>query len=143
MKRRAALTLVAAAVLAGCDSAESRRIEDTRARLVGTWTDEVADGEATFRRELVLGADGRFTDRVVRTNGGNSQVHDYGGEWSYDGSNLKRRFLREDGRQFSGGAIHYATFTVKSVTATEFVVDDNIQRREARFRRVAQGTSSR
>lgn len=103
--------LLAAALAAGCDNAESQRMEQTRARLAGTWLREV-DAEGTkSRRVLVLGADAKFTDRVsVLVAGKQAERAEFAGEWSYDGINLKRRFLQENGRQYAGGGMRYATF---------------------------------
>jgi hypothetical protein len=94
------------------------------------------------RRVLVLGKDGKFTDQLALVKAGSSPEQvEYGGEWSYDGSNLKRRFLRENGRQFSGGGMRFATFRLVSVTGSELVVDDNIRGAKVAYRRVADGTT--
>ena len=133
--------LLAAALLAGCDSAESVRIEEARAKLVGTWLEEVAAEDAKSRRVLSLGTDGKFIDRIVLSvPGAPAQRRELAGEWSYDGTNLKRRYLRENGRQFSGSGMRYATFPLRSVTQSELVVDDNIRGKEALWRRVPEGT---
>ena len=62
-------------------------------------------------------------------------------EWSYDGSNLKRRFLQENGRQYSGGGMRFATFPLLSVNSAEFVVDDRIAKKKVTYRRT--GDASR
>lgn len=132
----------AVALLSGCDSAQVARTEQVRTQLAGTWLAEAESGKVKVRRILSLGADGKFSDRVVVTSSGEGdEQHEYGGEWSYDGTNLKRRFLRENGRQYSGGKIRYATFPLISVSASEFVVDDNVQGMNVVFRRVPEGTS--
>ncbi|MBC5766520.1 hypothetical protein [Ramlibacter albus] len=58
-----------------------------------------------------------------------------------DGTHFKRRFLTENGRQYAGGKIRYATFALVSVSPSEFVVDDNIQNAKVAFRRVPEGTA--
>ena len=70
----------------------------------------------------------------------NPERHEYAGEWSYDGTNFKRRYLQENGRQFSGGKIRYATFPLASVSPSELVVDDKIQGSKVIYRRVTEGT---
>ena len=62
-------------------------------------------------------------------------------EWSYDGSNLKRRFLQENGRQYSGGGMRFATFPLLSVNSAKFVVDDRIAKKKVTYRRT--GDASR
>lgn len=140
--RRLLLALISGAfVLAGCDSAESRRVEETQAALVGTWLRESQSGLIKSRRVLYLGADGKFAERLVtREEGGNAAGIEYAGEWSYDGIHLKRRFLAENGRQYSGGRIRFATFPLLSSSRSEFVVDDNIVGEKVSYRRVAEGT---
>src|SRR5689334_5690937 len=106
-----AVALLAGFHLVGCSDAESARIEQTQARLVGTWLLESESGTVKSRRVLTLTGEGKFRDKVaITSSGATSEKIEYGGEWSYDGANLKRRFLQENGRQFSGGKIRYATF---------------------------------
>jgi hypothetical protein len=141
MRALLASVVVLSLAVAACDSAESARVDETRAKLVGTWLQEAEAGSAKSRRVLVLGKDGNFTDRQnVVTVGSPPEQVEYGGEWSYDGTNLKRRFLRENGRQFSGGGVRFATFPLVSVSASELVVDDNIRGTKVAYRRVAEGT---
>lgn len=129
-------------LLAGCDSAQSARTEDIRGQLVGTWLTEAESGKVKLRRVLSLGTDGRFSERLVATTTGEGvERQEYAGEWSYDGTNFKRRFLQENGRQYSGGKIRYATFPLVSISPSEFVVDDNVQGAKVAFRRVADGTN--
>ena len=134
--------LVVCALSSGCDSPDNARIEEARTKLVGTWLREVDEGSVKARRVLVLAADGKFTDHVLTATAGEAPEHrELAGEWSFDGTNLKRKYLRENGRQFSGGALRYATFPLLSVTQSELVVKDTIQGRDAGFRRVPEGTT--
>jgi hypothetical protein len=129
--------LLAVTALVGCSRAEDARIEETRAKLVGTWLEEAEPDTTSARRILSLKADGKFTDEVeIPGPDAPSERRLLAGEWSYDGVNLKRRYLQENGRQFSGGRIRYATFPLSAVTQSEFLVDDNIRKRQARYRRV-------
>ena len=140
MKFGLTLAVATALLTSACDNAESVRIDETRTKLIGTWQRAVEPGSGE-RRVLTLGKDGKFTDRSERAgSAGAVERHEYGGEWSYDGTHLKRRFLQENGRQFSGGKIRFATFQLKAVTASEFVVNDNIEGRDVTYRRVLEGT---
>lgn len=132
------LALGAVLGLAACDNAETARVESTRAKLIGTWLQESDSGGRKYRRVLVLGQDGNFTDQVAIVTAAAKEQVEFGGEWSYDGSNLKRRFLRENGRQYSGGGMRFATFPLISVSESELVLDDNIRNEKATYRRVAE-----
>jgi hypothetical protein len=127
--------------MSGCDNAESLRIDETRTKLVGTWLrEDIVEGEKS-RHVLSLGADGKFVDRILfASKDGQFERREFSGEWSYDGTNLKRRFLQENGRQYSGGGLRYATFSLVTDGSSEFVVNDNIVGREASYRRTAEGT---
>ncbi len=103
--------------------------------MVGTWLEESDPGSLSARRVLSLKADGKFTDEIS-VRGSSPERRELAGEWSYDGLNLKRRYLQENGRQFSGGGMRYATFPLKAVTQSELVLEDNIQKRQAKYRRV-------
>lgn len=141
MKLGLTAAIVILLLFAGCDSTESVRIDETRAKLVGTWQRGVELDSGKGRRVLTLGKDGKFTDRSDRVGSdGSPERQEYAGEWSYDGTYLKRRFLQENGRQFSGGKMRYATFQLKAVSASEFVVNENIEGRDVTYRRVSEGT---
>ncbi|OOG42239.1 hypothetical protein [Polaromonas sp. A23] len=133
--------LVALALAAGCDNEESARTDETRAKLVGTWLREAESGGVKSRRVLSLSQDGKFADRIHATAAdGQSERLDYAGEWSYDGTNLKRRYLQENGRQFSGGKIRYATQPLVSVSSSELVTRDNAGGIELVYQRAPEGT---
>ena len=137
MRPLLAILLVAFGV-SGCT--EDPSMAETRANLVGTWLEESEPGRVSARRVLSLKADGKFTDEILASESGSSpERRELAGEWSYDGLNLKRRYLQENGRQFSGGSMRYATFPLKAVTRSEFVLEDTIQKRQAKYRRVEKG----
>ena len=116
-------------------------MDETRAQLVGTWLREVESGGMKSRRVLSLSQEGKFVDRIHATAAdGQSERLDYAGEWSYDGTNLKRRYLLENGRQFSGGTIRYATQPLVSVSASGFVTRDAAGGIELVYSRVPEGT---
>ncbi len=134
-------TFLTAIVVVGCNDADTTRVNETQEKLAGTWLLESETGNVKSRRILTLDRDGKFSDRfTVTTSQGNLEKSEYGGDWSYDGGNLKRRFLQEGGRKYSGGKIRFATFPLISISAKELVVDDNIQRRKLSFSRVPEGS---
>lgn len=133
--------LLVLTLLVGCDNEESARNEETRSRLVGTWLSESDSAGAKSRRVVSLGQDGKFADRIhTKAADGQSERLDYTGEWSYDGTNLKRRYLQENGRSFAGGKIRYATQPLVSVSASELVTRDTAEGVELVYRRVPEGT---
>lgn len=134
-------TLLTVMLITGCDNVENTRTDETRAKLVGTWLREVESGGMKSRRVLSLSQEGKFADRIHATAAdGQSERLDYAGEWSYDGTNLKRRYLQENGRQFSGGKIRYATQPLVSVSSSELVTKDSAGGLELVYRRVPEGT---
>ncbi|MEZ0307806.1 MAG: hypothetical protein ACAH21_07760 [Ramlibacter sp.] len=140
MFRRGLFLSIFISFLAGCDSGESRRIEETRTKLVGSWLEEVQDAQYRYRRIVALGADGKFTDRILSTRGAVTERREFAGEWSYDGTNFKRRYLQENGRQYAGGTMRFTTFPLLSVGPSELVVTDTMASQQVTFRRVADGT---
>ena len=133
--------LLALMLMGGCDNAESIRTDETRVKLVGTWLMEAESGGVKSRRVLSLDQEGKFAERIhAPASDGQSERLDYAGEWSYDGINLKRRYLKENGRQFSGGKIRYATQPLVSVSSSELVTRDAAGGIELVYRRVAEGT---
>lgn len=136
-----ALALLSLLPLGGCDDGQSARIEETRGRLVGTWLHEAESGGARMRVVVALGQDGKFTERAkfVAPDGRSESEH-FGGEWSYDGTNFKRRYLQQGGRQFAGGGIRYATYQLTSLSRTDFTGKDNREGREVTYRRVSEGS---
>jgi hypothetical protein len=130
-----------AALLLGCDNPESARIEEVRSKLVGTWLEEAEAGSVRSRRVLTLAADGKFTDRALTISAGSTtNSKEFAGEWSYDGTNFKRRYMQENGRQYAGGSMRFATFALKELKRSELIVYDSIQGRDAIYRRVPDGT---
>ena len=135
------LAAVPAGLLAACDDAQRQRVQQVSAQLAGTWQHDEVDGGEQVRRTLQLGTDGRFTDtvRVQQQGGAAPKTVTYGGEWSYDGTNLKRRYLSENGRQFAGGGFRYSTQPLASVSSTELVLQDSAAKTADRYQRVATG----
>lgn len=143
-RRRLALAITLAGFLLGaCDSApDDSPQEVVRQRLVGSWLRDYEQDGARVRRLLVLEPDGRFreTARVVEASGTVTQ-HAHAGEWTYDGTNLKRRYTSFDGKQPTAPTLPYATFALRFESNREFVGTDNVRKREVRYRRVAEDTA--
>ena len=131
--------MMAASLAAACDNPERQRIQQVRSQLVGTWRYEGSHGGEQVQRTLHLGQDGKFTDTVRIQNAGQKPQDpvEYAGEWTYDGIHLKRRYMRENGRQYSGGGLRYSTFPLTSVAPAELVVQDNIANEQRRYVRIA------
>ena len=134
--------VLAAGLVCGCDSGpvESAQ-EQVQQLLVGTWLREYQDEGAVVRRVLVLQSDGSFRE-MSRVAQGAAPVaeHVHEGEWLFDGTNLKRRYLRVDGQLPAAPMVPFAAFELRFPSRNEFVGVDNVHRREVRYRRVAQGT---
>ena len=62
------------------------------------------------------------------------------GEWTFDGTNLKRRYTSINGKPTSHPAIPYATFELQFPSKSEFVGVDHVRQREVRYQRVPEGT---
>jgi hypothetical protein len=113
--------------MSACDSGTMRH-DDPKSKLVGTWQREVEFQGAKGQLVLALGANRKFTERVeLLEPDGRTQRQEYTGEWAYDGVKFTRRYLRENGRQYSGGKIRFATLDLTSVTSREMVGKDNIR----------------
>ncbi len=131
--------LLVAALLAACDSAPDDSPDDAvRQRLVGTWLREYEEGGTRVRRVLVLGQDGSFREasRVVAAGPDTARSHTGAGAWLYDGTNLKRKYSRIDGKALSAPTLPYATFAVSFTSRNEFVGIDHVRGIEVRYERV-------
>jgi hypothetical protein len=129
-----------AAALAACEDTHALKTRDTRDKLVGTWLREMEANDAKARRLLVLEPDGKFSETlVVEFADGRTGREERGGEWAYDGINLKRRYMHEDGRPLLGIG-HFVTFAVTELTPREFEGKNYVQGEEIRYRRVPEGT---
>ncbi len=143
--RRLARTpaLVMALVLAGFMLAACERpqadptVEAVQQRLVGSWLREYQQEGARVSRLLVLESDGRFSESAqVVDAAGATTTHQHAGEWTYDGTNLKRRYTSFNGKQPSAPILPYATFALRFESGREFVGTDNVRKREVRYLRV-------
>jgi hypothetical protein len=134
--------MLAAACLCSCiqppDDTPDRLVAE---RLVGTWLREYEEDATRVRRILVLESDGRFRElATVSAVAGPATQHSHSGEWRFDGTNLKRRYTRMDGRQPAAPIVPFATFELKFQSPDEFLGVDNVHRRQVRYRRVMDGT---
>lgn len=143
MRRKiVAVILAALAVLAaGCDPAADEASSEIQERLVGTWLRDYDENGTHVRRILVLEPGGHFRE-LSRTLGPQQAGarHEHEGEWLYDGTNLKRRYTRMDGKPVSAPTMPFAAFQIKFETRHEFTGTDNVRHRELRYHRVLDGT---
>jgi hypothetical protein len=136
-------SLLAGFALAACSGPPADLPADAvQQQLVGSWLREYTQEGAQVRRLLVLGEDGRFleTARVVDAGGVISE-HAHAGEWTFDGTNLKRRYTSFDGKRPAAPTLPYVTYQVKFESRYEFVGTDNVRKREVHYTRVQQGTA--
>jgi len=134
---------LAALLLAACNNPPADSpADDVRQLLVGGWLREYAQDGARVRRLLVLSDDGRFreTARVVDAAGVVTD-HSHAGDWTFDGTNLKRRYTSFDGKQPSAPTLPYVTYQLRFESKHAFVGTDNVRRREVRYQRVEEGAA--
>ena len=132
---------LAGILLAACESQSSDSPDEAvRQRLVGSWLREYEQDGAQVRRWLVLHDDGHFreTARIVEASGAVTHLA-HAGEWTYDGTNLKRRYTSFDGKQPAAPTLPYATFALRFESRNEFVGTDHVRHREVRYQRVNEG----
>ena len=128
---------LAAALVSACDGGAVRD-DDPKSTLVGTWQREFEFQGAKARLVLALGGNRKFTEQIEFLEpDGRSHRQDFAGEWSYDGLKFTRRYLQENGRQYAGGTIRFATLDVTSVSGREMVGKDNVRGEEVTYQRAA------
>jgi hypothetical protein len=146
MRRRLCICLCIGVTLAGglqaCSNASTDASIDApeeivQQRLQGTWLREFEENGIRVRRLLVLESDATFreTSRVIDAQGGVTE-HSHAGGWLYDGTNLKRKYTRMDGRQPAAPTLPFAALELKFQSNNEFIGIDNVRKREVRYRRV-------
>ena len=111
--------------------------EQIQSRLVGHWLRDYEEDGVHARRLLVLESDGHFSEsvRVVDAAGAVTE-HAHVGEWTFDGTNLKRRYTLTDGKRRAAPSVPFATYEIRFESIHEFVGRDNVHQRELRYRRV-------
>jgi hypothetical protein len=145
LRRHLLLALLCSGALAACDNAIPDAAADegdaVRQHLVGSWLREYEEDGTHVRRVITLEQDGTFREftKIVQADGVTTQMAN-GGEWFFDGINLKRKYTSFDGTPHSHTGFTYATFALKSWSKFEFVGVDNVRRREIRYQRVDAGT---
>ena len=138
MRRRQAIGIMLAGLLAACDDAPGELPQDAvQDRLPGTWLREFDEKGVHVRRVLVLESDGRFRE-LVRINDASGAIidHNHAGTWFYDGTNLKRKYTSMDGKPTAAPTVPFAAFELKFPSRNEFIGIDNVHRREVRYQRV-------
>ena len=139
--RLAALTVAVLAAACGQPPDDSPQ-QQIRERLIGTWLREYQEDAIRVRRVLVLESGGGFRESALVTDAGAPVAqHAHAGEWRFDGTNLKRRYTRMNGRKPSAPTVPFATFEIHFQSPDEFIGVDNVRRRQLRYRRVVEGTT--
>lgn len=141
--RRGVALMLACALLAACDNPpDDGSDEAIRQRLVGSWAREYEEEGVQVQRLLVMEADGNFHE-ISRAVGAGGKTVERSGEgiWTYDGTNLKRKYTRFDGKQPSAPTVPFATFEITKLSRHEFAGRDNLRRLEVHYRRVADTTT--
>ena len=145
------VSLVAlSALLAACDSAvpvaDASGIpryspEDVQELLQGTWLREYGGDSIEARRILVLSPDGSFAETVRITDAaGQVTTQNHAGTWLYDGTNLKRKYTRMNGKPPSRLNLPFATFEIQLESKNEFTGIDHVHLNRIRYRRVSPDT---
>jgi hypothetical protein len=142
VRRLPAALALAASLCCGCDGPPYETMaEQVEDRLVGTWLREYEEGATRVRRVLVLEPTGSFQEAATVSRAGAPAIeHSHEGQWTFDGTNLKRRYTLVDGRRPAAPMVPFATLQLAFPSRHEFVGTDNLRRREVRYRRVADGT---
>lgn len=147
MQRRACIGMaLASLLLAACNNASTGAPTDSpdeavQQQLVGTWLREFEENGIRVRRILVLEPDGKFREMTRITDAsGSVTAHSHAGDWLYDGTNLKRKYTRMDGKKPSAPTMPFAPFELRFQSRNEFIGIDNVHRREVRYQRVPPGT---
>lgn len=88
----------------------------------------------------MLRADGQFDETLVITFAdGRWGRTTSAGEWTADGTNLKRHYTHEDGRQLSGN-FNFATYALTTLDEHQFIGRNHAQGEEIHYQRVPDGT---
>ena len=143
LRRRVVAGVLSSLMLVACNNApHDAPADEIQQRLVGNWLREYDQEGARIRRLLVLEADGRFSETALVVDaGGAITEHAHAGQWTFDGTNLKRRYSSFNGKQPQAPTLPFATFAIRFVSKQEFVGTDNLRKREVRYQRVEQGAA--
>jgi hypothetical protein len=135
------LSLILALLATGCEPTADAQTSEIRERLVGTWLRDYDENGTHVRRILVLAPDGHFQE-VSRTLGPDEAGtrHEHEGDWVYDGTNLKRKYTRIDGKPPGAPTVPFAAFQIEFSGSHDFTGIDNVRHRELRYHRVPDGT---
>ena len=135
-RRKLLLVALSAVLTVSCDNTSLKPSNDVRQRLVGRWAEEFSTDGNQIRSIVILSQDGKFLEleKVLGANGSTKQ-ETHAGEWSFDGTNFKRKYTSLNGQPLLNAQFGYTTYEVKLVEKNEFVGVDNVRTREVRFRR--------
>jgi hypothetical protein len=139
-RRRIGGVLLSCTLFTACDDAQSRKEQEIRESLVGTWLRDVEVEGGKGRRFLVLGDDGKFSELlVIEFADGRRTRSERSGEWFFDGTNLKRRYTHEDGKML-GSNFSFVTFEITVLTPRDFEGRNHVQGEQISYRRVDPGS---
>lgn len=133
-RRELLLWIACAALTASCDGSSSKPADKVRQQLIGKWLEELSVDGLQTRSIVTLDRDGTFIEIEKSSDASgliSQQTH--GGEWSFDGTNFKRKYTSMNGQPLSNARFGYATYAVKHIAKNEFVGIDNVRKREVRF----------
>ncbi|MEJ8853156.1 hypothetical protein WKW79_01165 [Variovorax robiniae] len=126
------------ACLAACDPSRPAATANLRAQLIGTWLSESEEegirtctvlelAEPGEFREIEKIDDGKGSPREVRTSG----------EWSFDGTNLKRKYTRRQGQPLPMNYFATTGYAIHMTSNDRFVGVDNLRHRSVSFERTS------
>ena len=138
---RFVLALALALLAAGCEPTPDADIAEVRERLVGTWLRDYDENGTHVRRVLVLAPDGHFREMSLTLGPQEAGArHEHEGDWVYDGTNLKRKYTRIDGKPPGAPTVPFAAFQIAFTGSHDFTGTDNVRHRELHYHRVPDGT---
>lgn len=125
---------------ASCGKSGSPAEDRVRQRLVGTWLNDTDEAGVKTRTVIDVAEDGGFHEfeKIVESDGSSKQVS-YAGDWSFDGTNFKRKYTSKDGQPLPRSQVGYATYAVNMSRDDEFLGVDNVQQKTVKFSRTGAG----
>ncbi|MEJ8850961.1 hypothetical protein [Variovorax rhizosphaerae] len=129
-----------AACLAACDPSRPAAIANARAQLVGTWLSESDEGGIRTRTVIALAGSGEF-DEFEKTDDGKGSIREMqtGGEWSFDGTNLQRKYTRKQRQALPLNHFASTSYAIHWKGADSFFGVDTLWHRTISFSRANNG----
>ncbi|WP_213955785.1 MULTISPECIES: hypothetical protein [unclassified Variovorax] len=103
---------------------------------MGTWLSESDDEGIRTRTVIALAEAGEF-DEVEKIDDGKGTARETrtGGEWSFDGTNFKRKYTRKDGQPLPMNYFATTTYAINMIGDDRFFGVDNLRHRTVSFAR--------